>query len=81
VDGTATGKMTLHGVTRTITVPVQLAFLPQLEENKQVNDWLRISSTFKLKMSDYGIQLPEKVLGMRVNDELTIDFNTAAKAL
>ena len=81
VAGTATGKMTLHGVTRTITVPVQLAFLPQLEENEQVNDWLRISSSFKLKMSDYGIKLPQKILGMRVNDELNIDFNTVAKAL
>lgn len=79
--GTVTGQMSLHGVTRTITAPVELTFLPQEDANYRAGDWVLMNSSFPLKLSDYKIALPKPVLGVKVADELTIDFTAMAKAL
>lgn len=79
--GTVTGQMTLHGVTRTITAPVELTYLPQQDANYRPGDWVEVNSSFKLKLSDYKIALPAPVLGVKVADELDINFTSMAKAL
>ncbi|MFN3431511.1 MAG: YceI family protein [Candidatus Sericytochromatia bacterium] len=79
--GTVTGQMTLHGVTRTITAPVELTYLPQQDPNYRPGDWVEVNSSFKLKLSDYKIALPAPVLGVKVADELDINFTSMAKAL
>jgi polyisoprenoid-binding protein YceI len=80
VTGTVTGLMTLHGVTRTISAPVELTFLPQEDANYRPGDWVAVSSEFKLKLSDYKITLPAPVLGVKVADELDINFTSMAQA-
>jgi polyisoprenoid-binding protein YceI len=80
-SGTVTGQMTLHGVTRTITAPVELTYLPQQDPNYRPGDWVEVNSSFKLKLSDYKIALPAPVLGVKVADELDINFTSMAKAL
>lgn len=79
VTGTAVGQMTLHGVTRTVSAPVELTFLPQEDANYRAGDWVEVDSTFKLKLSDYQIQLPAPVLGVKVSDELEINFTSMAQ--
>ena len=79
--GTVTGQMTLHGVTRTITAPVELTYLPEQDKNYRPGDWVEVNSSFKLKLSDYKIALPAPVLGVKVADELDINFTSMAKAL
>lgn len=79
VTGTAVGQMTLHGVTRTVSAPVELTFLPQEDANYRAGDWVEVDSTFKLKLSDYQIQLPAPVLGVKVADELDINFTSMAQ--
>lgn len=80
VAGTVTGQMTLHGVTRTLTAPVELVYLPEQDANYRPGDWVQITSSFKLKLSDYKIPLPKPVMGVKVADELAIDFTSMAKA-
>lgn len=80
VAGTVTGQMTLHGVTRTLTAPVELVYLPEQDANYRAGDWVQITSSFKLKLSDYQIPLPKPVMGIKVADELAIDFTSMAKA-
>lgn len=79
--GTVTGQMTLHGVTKTLTAPVELTYLPQQDANYRPGDWVEVNSKFKLKLSDYKIALPAPVLGVKVADELEINFTSMAKAL
>ena len=54
-----TGKFTLHGVTKEITVPVRLTFLKDKlgarTMGRMEGDLLVIRSTFQIKRSDFGI--------------------------
>ena len=65
-----TGDLTLHGVTRRITVPVRVV---------QNGDDLSASGRFSVKQSEFGIE-PISVAGVvKVKDELRIDFEIAAR--
>jgi polyisoprenoid-binding protein YceI len=81
VKGTATGEMTIHGKARTITVPVELTLLPQQDPNYRAGDWVHVASSFKLKVTDYGVQLPKGVFGLKVAEEMEIAIDGMAKAL
>jgi len=65
-----TGDLTLHGVTRRITVPVRVV---------QHGDGLEASGGFAVKQSAFGLD-PISVAGVvKVKDELRIDFQIAAR--
>jgi polyisoprenoid-binding protein YceI len=65
-----TGELTLHGVTRRITVPVRVV---------QQGDGLRASGSLRVKQSAFGMD-PISVAGVvKVKDELRIDFEIAAQ--
>lgn len=81
VDGTVTGDFTLHGVTKTITAPVTLTYLPEVDKEYRAGDWVAVSTQFKIKLSDYAIHLPKGVLGLKVSDELAIQVDGMAKGL
>ena len=83
VDGTATGDFSLHGVTKTITVPVSLHYLPEDKQNPEYRpgDWVNFSSTFNIKLSDYGIPLPKPMFGVKVSNDLAIQIDGMAKGI
>lgn len=81
VEGTAEGEFTLHGVTKTLTVPVSLSYLPEQDKNYRPGDWVNFSSNFKIKLSDHGIPLPKPMFGIKVADELTIQIDGMAKGI
>jgi polyisoprenoid-binding protein YceI len=61
-----TGKMSLHGVTRSVTVPVKMTFLKDKLKARtgKEGDLLVIRADFKIKRGDFGInpgQMEEKV--------------------
>ncbi len=78
----AVGSLTLHGVTKNITVPVKLTYLKDKLEKRIPNmkgDLLVIRSNFAVKRSDYGIipgQMEEKV-----SDEIELTLSIAGAAL
>lgn len=80
VTGMASGDLTIHGVTRRVSTPVELTNLPESDKQFRGGDWIAFSSQFRVKMSDYGIALPTMMLGVKVADEVVIDVNGAAKA-
>jgi len=51
---TVTGNLTIHGITKSITVPAQLVV---------TNASLQASSEFSIVLSDYGIKIPSMVSG------------------
>lgn len=81
VQGTVTGEFTFHGVTRTVTAPLSLTYLPEEDKNYRPGDWVSVSTEFKIKLSDYAIHLPKPVLGVKVADELSIALDGMAKGI
>ena len=75
-----TGKMSLHGVTRTITAPVKMTFLKDKLKARtgKEGDLLVVRANFKIKRSDFGInpgQLEDKV-----SDEIELNLSIAGAA-
>jgi len=75
-----TGKMSLHGVTRSITAPVKMTFLKDKLKARtgKEGDLLVVRANFKIKRSDFGInpgQLEDKV-----SDEIELNLSIAGAA-
>ena len=76
-----TGKFSLHGVTKTFTVPVKLSFLKDQLKARipgKDGDLLVIRTSFKIKRSDFGInpgQGEEKV-----SDDIELNLSIAGAA-
>ena len=78
-----TGDFTLHGVTKRITVPARVVVIPESELTKGSRgpgDWIHGTVAFALKLTDYGITVPEKLV-MKVANEVNVrvDFFAVAK--
>ncbi|MFO0608697.1 MAG: YceI family protein [Polyangiales bacterium] len=61
--GRVTGRLTLHGVTRDVTVPVTVRLVPLAAEHAEmaqfgVNaDMLRVQTEFNVNLSDYNVSI------------------------
>lgn len=76
---TLQGKFSVHGVTKNITAPAELFYLKESDKTKSrlPGNLLRVTSNFSIKLSDYGIKIPEMVVG-KVNEEVKIAVNFVA---
>ena len=77
---TVEGEFTMHGVKKPITVEIGVREVPL--ELIQKAHWgetpgLGFSSKFKIKLSDYGVKIPEVAVA-KVSDEITIAFELVA---
>jgi polyisoprenoid-binding protein YceI len=75
-----TGKMSLHGMTKTITVPVKMTFLKDKLKARtgKDGDLLVIRADLKIKRSEFGInpgQMEEKV-----SDDIELNLSLAGAA-
>jgi polyisoprenoid-binding protein YceI len=78
-----TGDFTLHGVTKRITVPARVVVIPESELTKGSRgpgDWIHGTVTFPIKLTDYAITVPEKLM-LKVANEVNVkvDFFAVAK--
>lgn len=80
VQADATGDFTLHGVTKTITIPVRASYreVPAGQVYGLEGNLLRVETTFSIKLSDYGVNIPAP-LTAKVADELTLTVKATAK--
>lgn len=69
---TLTGDLTLHGVTKRVSFPI----------NATISDTeLRATGEAKLKQSDFGMKPFEKGLGLiKIGDEVKVTFTIVAKS-
>jgi polyisoprenoid-binding protein YceI len=77
-----TGKFTLHGVTKKITVPVTVRYSAAGEATKAAGfngDVIRLTTKFNITLADYGIIVPAQVSG-KIAKEVTIALSTYAIA-
>jgi polyisoprenoid-binding protein YceI len=63
VDINVTGDMTLHGVTKRLTIPVRVVLIP--------DGRIHATSRFNVHMPDFGINVPHNVL-VTVNDDVPV---------
>jgi polyisoprenoid-binding protein YceI len=69
-DISVTGDMTLHGVTKRMTIPVHVVLIP--------DGGIHATTTFKIHMPDFGISVPHNIL-VTVNDEVPVRLDVWAK--
>jgi polyisoprenoid-binding protein YceI len=76
----ATGKMTVKGVTKDITVPVKLTYLKDKLKARsgKDGDLLVIRSNFAIKRSDYGINAAK--FEDKVSNEIELSLSVAGTA-
>jgi len=64
-----TGDLTLHGVTKRMTIPVRVVVLP--------DGRIHATTSFKIHMPDFGISVPHNIL-VTVNDEVPVRLDVMA---
>ncbi len=77
ISGTATGAFTLHGVTKSIAVPVTLTYMEESEKTKTraPGDLLLLQTKFTVTLADYNITDMGNVIGSKLGETLDIDMN------
>ena len=73
------GEITIHGITKSVTMPSEIVYFaedPKVREGR----WAQLTSTFKIRLTDFGIKLSPTTLGPKVNNDVTIEITAMAKA-
>jgi polyisoprenoid-binding protein YceI len=65
VDATAVGDMTIHGTTKAVEIPV---------EAKLANGVVTVVGSLPVLFSDYGMQKPQAMIVLSVDDNGTMEF-------
>lgn len=73
------GKFSVHGITKDIELPATLTYFTESERTKArtPGNLLAANAEFKIKLSDYGVQIPSMVVG-KVNEEVLVSVNFIA---
>lgn len=79
VKATAKGKLSIHGVTKEITAPVELTYYKETEQTKAriAGNLLKVTTGFTIKLSDYKISIPSMVKG-KVDENIKVSVNFIA---
>jgi polyisoprenoid-binding protein YceI len=65
IDASATGELTLHGVTRTVTVPVEAVLS---------GDVVTVTGSIEILFADYDIERPQSFLVLSIEDHGVMEF-------
>lgn len=72
---TIVGNLTIHGVTKTVTVrgtARRMPAIPRLEPMGYVGEIIQLKTTFPVVLAHYGIAVPENIVGMKMAERVTI---------
>jgi polyisoprenoid-binding protein YceI len=75
VEVNVTGDFQLHGVTRRLTVPMRVVLIPETEltrSQRGPGDWLHASGKFPIKLSEFGIHVPQSFVDDKI--QITLDL-------
>jgi len=80
LDLTFKGEFTVHGVTKTVEIRGKATYLKEvagLVEYGYPGDMLNFDGNFTIKLSDYGIKIPQ-LLVLKLADETNVNVNFTA---
>ena len=66
-------------MTKPLQAPIELTYLPQQDAKYRPGDWVHFYSQFKIKVADFGIQIPGPMIGQKLANDLTIEIDGMAK--
>jgi polyisoprenoid-binding protein YceI len=78
---TVTGDFTMHGVTKRLTATVRVILIPESDitrNTRGTGDWIHATTTFKLKLSEFGINVPDGFVDDTLDAKLDV-FALAVK--
>jgi polyisoprenoid-binding protein YceI len=76
ITGTVNGKLTIHGVTKSISAPVTLTYFKgsKATANKLPGNLLKITTEFSVALSDYNITRPETLV-YKLDENIKINIS------
>jgi polyisoprenoid-binding protein YceI len=79
VTATGHGKFTVHGVTKEISVPMELTYYKEndMTKGKMPGNLLKVKANFSIKLGDYGVKIPSMVMG-KLNETIQVSVNFMA---
>jgi len=79
IDLTLTGNFTIHGVTKSISIPATITYLKESEETKQrlPGDLMHIVVQFNVLLGDYSIKRPQFVI-LKLDENQRVDIDLFA---
>ena len=81
--GTATGNFTMHGVTKKMSIPFSMKYLPESEKTREraPGDLAMISADFNIALKDYNVAGQEGTIGSKVGETIKITAQLFGNAL
>ena len=76
------GQFTLHGVTKPLVAEAQIRLVPvndTLRAAYVTSDSLHVQTSFKVKLTDFGVSVPE-ILRIKVSNEIEVNLTLRANA-
>jgi len=72
--GMATGNFTLHGITKKMTIPFKLTFVPESEKTRQraEGDLVMIAAEFNISLKDFNVSGTNGTVGSKVGEAIKI---------
>jgi len=72
--GTATGKFTMHGVTRTMSIPFKLTYIDESAATRKraPGDLVSISADFEIALADFNVAGTKGTVGSKVGEKIEI---------
>ncbi|RMD48595.1 MAG: YceI family protein [Ignavibacteria bacterium] len=79
VKATLHGKFSVHGVTKDVDVPAELTYFKENARTraKMKGNLLKVKASFDINLGDYGIKIPDMVVG-KVDDNVKINVTFIA---
>lgn len=70
----ATGKFSLHGVDKTMTVPIELTYMPESDKTREraPGDLVMLTATFNISLKDFNITGTRGMVGSKVGESIQI---------
>lgn len=68
------GDIIINGVSKPLKTNVELTYMPEKDKEYRAGDWIRLQSSFDIKLSDHGIQAPG-IVPMKLNNVVKINVD------
>jgi polyisoprenoid-binding protein YceI len=74
MTGMVTGNFTMHGVTKTITVPVTLQYIPESSKTREraPGDLVMLTANFDIALKDFNVGGAQSTVGSKVGVKIQI---------
>jgi len=82
-SGLATGNFTMHGVTKKVSIPFQMSYIPESAKTREraPGDFVMINATFNISLKDFNIAGTDGVVGSKVGEQIKITAQLFGNAL